>query len=208
MTSERQNEVGISMAGRPELTMTPQGGWLTGKILVAMPSMLDPRFEKTVVLMCSHGPEGAMGLVLNRLFGDLNFRGLLSQFDITLPLETPDRPVYYGGPVEPVRGFVLHSADYRQETTTTVTPEIGMTATVEILQAIANGTGPERSLLLLGYAGWAPGQLENEIQENGWLTVDPDDHLVFDEDIETKWNRALGKIGVSPMMLSADFGHA
>ena len=193
---------------RQESLRAPSGGWLTGKLLVAMPSMLDPRFEKTVVLMCSHGPEGSMGLVLNRLFGDLHFRGLLGQFNIELPHEAPDRPIYYGGPVEPVRGFVLHSSDYRQQTTTTVTPEIGMTATVETLQAIASGSGPESSLLLLGYAGWAAGQLEAEIQKNGWLAVDADEQLVFDGQIETKWNRALGKIGVSPMMLSADFGHA
>lgn len=183
-------------------------GWLTGQILVAMPAMLDPRFEKTVILMCSHGPEGAMGLVLNRLFGDLNFRGLLTQFGIDLPMGAPELPVYYGGPVEPVRGFVLHSSDYEKEATSTITPSINMTATVEVLKALAEGSGPERALLVLGYAGWAPGQLEAEIQANGWLTVEADDSLVFDQDIEMKWNRALGKLGVSPMMLSADFGHA
>jgi len=182
--------------------------WLTGQILVAMPSMLDPRFEKTTVLICSHGPEGAMGLVLNRLFGDVDFSGLLSQFGLKLGLGVPELPVYYGGPVEPVRGFVLHSGDYMKESTTQVTPTIHLTATIEILQALAEGQGPERALLVLGYAGWSPGQLEAEIQNNGWLTVEADDGLVFNYDIETKWNRALGKIGISPMMLSADFGHA
>lgn len=185
-----------------------QAGWLTGQILVAMPAMLDPRFDKTIVLICSHGPEGAMGLVLNRLFGDLSFEGLLTQFDLKLTPGVPEMPVFYGGPVEPVRGFVLHSSDYKKESTTEITPTINLTATVEILSGLAEGKGPDRALLVLGYAGWAPGQLESEIQNNGWLTVPADDGLVFDQDIEMKWNRALGKIGVSPMMLSADFGHA
>ncbi|MGE4351833.1 MAG: YqgE/AlgH family protein [Bdellovibrionales bacterium] len=182
--------------------------WLTGQILIAMPAMLDPRFEKTIVLVCSHGPEGAMGLVLNRLFGELNFKGLLSQFGLSLAPGVPEMPVYYGGPVEPVRGFVLHSNDYQKEATTVITPSIHLSATLEILECLAKGEGPERALLVLGYAGWAPGQLENEIQQNGWLTAPPDDELVFGPDTEVKWNRALGKIGVSPMMLSADFGHA
>ncbi|MDD3182145.1 MAG: YqgE/AlgH family protein [Alphaproteobacteria bacterium] len=183
-------------------------GWLTGQLLVAMPAMLDPRFERTVVLICSHGPEGAMGLVLNRMFGELDFAGLLAQFNLKLTPGVPELPVYYGGPVEPVRGFVLHSSDYQKESTTVITPSVNLTATVEILSSLAEGKGPDRALLVLGYAGWAPGQLEIEIQNNGWLTVPADDDLVFDGDIEVKWSRALGKIGVSPMMLSADFGHA
>lgn len=182
--------------------------WLTGQILVAMPSMLDQRFERTIVLICSHGPEGAMGLVLNRLYGDISFSGLLNQFNLPLGQGVRELPIYYGGPVEPVRGFVLHSADYESEATTKVTPDIGLTATMDILKNLSEGTGPSRSLLLLGYAGWAPGQLEAEIQSNGWLTVDADEALVFDYMTETKWNKALGKIGISPMSLSADFGHA
>lgn len=182
--------------------------WLTGQILVAMPSMLDPRFEKTTVLVCSHGPEGAMGLVLNRLYGDINFGGLLSQFGLSLRLGVPEIPVFYGGPVEPVRGFVLHSGDYKRESTTVITKDIHLTATIEILQALSEGQGPTQALLVLGYAGWSPGQLESEIQNNGWLTVEADNSLVFSHDVETKWDRALGKIGISPMMLSADFGHA
>lgn len=189
-------------------THIPPSGWLTGQILVAMPAMLDPRFEKTIVFMCTHGPEGAMGLVLNRLFGEMNLHGLLSQFNIAPPLGASDRPVYYGGPVEPVRGFVLHSSDYKRDATSIITSSIHLTATVEVLEALARGEGPEKALLLLGYAGWGAGQLENEIQNNGWLTVEPDDYLLFDPDIENKWNRALSKIGVSPMMLSSDFGHA
>jgi putative transcriptional regulator len=182
--------------------------WLTGQFLVAMPSMLDPRFEKSIIFMCSHGPEGAMGLVVNRLFGELNFKGLLAQFDIQPDLGVPDRLVHYGGPVDPVRGFVLHTSDYQKEGTTLVTPQLCLTATVEILEDLAKGRGPERSILLLGYAGWAPGQLEGELQGTGWLTVPADDSLLFDEDMDSKWKRALEKIGVSPTMLSSDIGHA
>ena len=182
--------------------------WLTGQMLIAMPAMLDPRFEKTVVLMCSHGPEGAMGLVINRLFGELNFRGLLNQFDIAMPPDLQERHVYYGGPVEPVRGFVLHSADFVRESTTIISPTLHLTATVEILQALADNQGPRQSLLVLGYAGWAPGQLEAEIQSNGWLTAPADLSIIFDEQTENKWSRALATLGVSPTMLSTDVGHA
>lgn len=183
-------------------------GWLTGQLLIAMPSMIDPRFEKTVLLMCSHGPEGAMGIVLNRLFGDLSFRGLLVQLNVTVGPATPDLPIHYGGPVDPVRGFVLHTADYKKTGTTEITPEISLTATVEILQALSDGEGPGRATLALGYAGWSPGQLEAEIQANGWLTAPADPDLVFDTDVENKWSRALKKIGVSPNMLATGAGHA
>jgi len=138
----------------------------------------------------------------------LNFRGLLSQFNLIPHPEAPDKPVHYGGPVEPVRGFVLHSPDFTSDMTTQVLPEISLTATVDILRTLAEDSGPERSLLVLGYAGWMPGQLEAEIQANGWLIVPADEDLVFDPDIENKWARALAKIGVSPTMLSSDFGHA
>lgn len=187
---------------------TESTGWLTGQLLVAMPTMLDPRFEKTVLLMCSHGPDGAMGLVLNRLFSDISFRGLLTQLNVEISPMTTDMSIHYGGPVDPIRGFVLHSLDYRRSGTTEITPSVGVTATVEILQALADGKGPARSTLALGYAGWAPGQLEAEIQANGWLTTPPDDDIVFDEAMESKWSRALAKIGVSPDVLVGDVGHA
>ncbi len=183
-------------------------GWLTGQLLIAMPSMIDPRFEKTVLLMCSHGPEGAMGIVLNRLFGDLSFRGLLAQLDVRVTPATPELPIHYGGPVDPVRGFVLHTTDYKRAGTTEIAPSVSLTATVEILQALSDGNGPSRATLALGYAGWSPGQLESEIQGNGWLTAPADADIIFDGDIETKWSRALAKIGVSPNMLATDTGHA
>ncbi|HBM91388.1 MAG TPA: YqgE/AlgH family protein [Rhodospirillaceae bacterium] len=182
--------------------------WLTGQFLIAMPAMRDPRFEKTVLLICSHGPEGAMGIVINRLFGELNFSGLLGQFDVDLPEDEPDRPVYYGGPVDPVRGFVLHSSDYKREGTNDVSSTVSLTSTIEILRDIAEGKGPDRSLMALGYAGWISGQLEAEIQANGWLTAPLDEDILFDTAIETKWERALSGIGVSPSLLVGDVGHA
>jgi len=185
-----------------------KGEWLTGKILVAMPSMLDPRFDKTIILICSHSPDGAMGLVLNRMFAEVNFKGLLNQFDITFSKEAKEKEIYYGGPVEPIRGFVLHSSEYTEESTTKITPTISLTATIEVLEALAKGQGPKDSLLMLGYAGWAPEQLEKEIQSNGWLVVPENKELIFNERYEYKWKKALSTIGVSPDMLSTDVGHA
>ena len=183
-------------------------GWLTGQFLIAMPTMKDPRFEKTVLLICSHGPEGAMGIVVNRLFGDLNFSGLLKQFEVSLSEDTPDSFVHYGGPVDPVRGFVLHSAEYKSDGTNAVSGDVSLTATVEVLRDIATGVGPLRSFTALGYAGWGAGQLETEIQTNGWLTASLDEDILFDEDIATKWPRTYAKLGVSLDSLVSDVGHA
>lgn len=190
------------------MKQTGAGGWLTGQLLVAMPGLTDPRFEKTVSLVCSHGPDGAMALVLNRMFGELTLRGLIEQFNLTLGKNAPDPHVFYGGPVEPVRGFILHSGSYRREGTNVITPEISLTATVEILRDMAEGKGPTRSFVALGYAGWGPGQLESEMQANGWLTAPLDEDIVFDGNLETKWARALARIGVAPSALVGDFGHA
>lgn len=189
-------------------TMEGEGEWLTGKMLVAMPNMLDPRFEKSIIFICSHSPDGAMGLVINRLFGEVNFQGLLDQFDVRLTEGAQDKPVLCGGPVEPIRGFVLHSADYNEEATTSITPDISLTATVDVLKSLAIGQGPAKSVVLLGYAGWMPGQLETEIQSNGWLIAPADNEIIFNENYEGKWESALNKIGVAPSMLSTDVGHA
>jgi putative transcriptional regulator len=183
-------------------------GWLTGRMLVAMPSMADPRFARTVIYLCSHGPEGAMGLVLNRIYGDLNFRGLLDQMNITLAPDAPDLPVHFGGPVEPARGFVLHTADYGLEGTMPVSGNFALTATIEILKALAEGRGPQRALLALGYAGWGAGQLDEELQTNGWLVAEGDEKLVFDTASDSKWDKVLAGLGVSPLTLSGDVGHA
>jgi putative transcriptional regulator len=182
--------------------------YLVGQLLVAMPGMPDTRFAKTVIYMCAHNAEGAMGLVVNRSLDALSFPDLLDQLDIDTSAMTEHVDVHFGGPVETGRGFVLHSPDYLQEGTMVVADGIALTATVEILKAIASGKGPRRHLLALGYAGWGPGQLDSEIKANGWLSVGADDGLVFDADLNTKWDRAMAKLGIDPRMLSDAAGHA
>ena len=182
---------------------------LAGQLLVAMPHMQDPRFARSVVYLCAHSEEaGAMGLVVNKLLGSLTMDELFQQLDIEPSRFSKARPVHFGGPVEAGRGFVLHSADYHEDASLVVGDNIAITATLEILRAIGRGEGPQKSLLALGYAGWAPGQLDAEIQANGWLSVAPDDAIVFDPDHDSKWQRALAKIGVDMTMLSSEAGHA
>jgi len=183
-------------------------GWLTGKFLVAMPGMADPRFTRAVIYICSHGPSGAMGLVVNRLFGEADFPMLLEQLNIESSSITPDIPVQFGGPVEMGRGFVLHSGEYLREGTTRIDDAVAVTATIEIIQDIAGGKGPARALMVLGYAGWGGGQLEEELKSNGWLTVGADEDILFSNDLDSKWERAMAKIGISPAMLSDTQGHA
>jgi putative transcriptional regulator len=182
---------------------------LVGQLLVAMPTMTDPRFAKSVIYMCAHSSEGAMGLVVNRMFDALTFPALLEQLGIDVPRAIAE-PIHvlFGGPVETGRGFVLHSPDYRRDGTLVVDDGVALTATIDILRAIASGTGPRRHLLALGYAGWGPGQLDSEFRSNGWLSVDADDDLVFDPHLETKWGRAMAKLGIDPRMLSDTAGHA
>ena len=192
------------------------GPYLTGQLLIAMPTMPDIRFARSVVYLCAHSEEGAMGLVVNQAFDAIDFPGLLKQ----LGIETEDSDhaknhvqdqairVQFGGPVEQGRGFVLHSADYVQESTMVVDDQVALTATVDILQSIATGKGPSKRLLALGYAGWGPGQLDDEILKNGWLTVESDPALLFNTDLDGKWEKALDKIGIRPEMLSDTAGHA
>lgn len=181
---------------------------LMGNLLIAMPSIQDPRFEKSVIYMCAHSAEGAMGLVVNRVLDSLSFPDLLEQLGIESRGLDDGIHVHFGGPVESGRGFVLHSADYMQDASLMVDDDIALTATLDILRAIAAGTGPRQSLLALGYAGWGPGQLDLEIKSNGWLHVHPDADLVFGRDLASKWERAVRKIGIDPRMLSEDAGHA
>ena len=182
---------------------------LTGELLVAMPQMMDPRFARSVVYICAHSEEaGAMGLVVNKLIASLTMDELFAHLKLEPSEVGRSRPVHFGGPVEPGRGFVLHTADYREEATLPVSEEFAVTATLDILRAIGRGEGPRRNLLALGYAGWAPGQLDAEIQANGWLSVEADAELVFDDDDDGKWQRALAKLGVDLTMLSTDAGHA
>ena len=182
---------------------------LSGKLLIAMPGMGDPRFEKSVVFLCAHSADGAMGLIVNKPAPDLSFSNLLRQLKIARSDRSRDIRVHFGGPVEHGRGFVLHSGDYAgSEATLRVDPRFGMTATIDILEAIAKGDGPRESLLALGYAGWGPGQLETEILSNGWLTCDSDPDLVFSPDNTGKWTAALRTLGIDPLGLSASAGRA
>lgn len=190
------------------MTQTPEMD-LTGKLLIAMPGMGDPRFEQSVVFMCAHSPEGAMGLIINKPTEDLHLSDLVEQLEIGDGSCRGDRVVHFGGPVEPGRGFVLHTADYVSDISTLqVDDRFGMTATLDVLEALATETGPSRAIMALGYSGWGPGQLESEILSNGWLTADASAELVFDVADPAKWEATLRTLGVDPLTLSAAAGHA
>jgi putative transcriptional regulator len=201
----------------------PQGGndeegqgYLDGQLLIAMPVMEDERFARAVIYVCAHSSEGAMGIILNRPAGSIDFSELLVQLDIidntnqiVLPTLAETMKVMRGGPVETGRGFVLHSSDFFiKNATLPIDDGVCLTATLDILKAIARGDGPRHAILALGYAGWAPGQLETEIQENGWLHCPADAELIFGRDVEEKYERALQKLGIELAMLSNEAGHA
>ncbi|MEM9224807.1 MAG: YqgE/AlgH family protein [Pseudomonadota bacterium] len=195
--------------------MTATEGYLEGNCLIAMPQMGDPRFERAVVFMCAHSADGAMGIIVNKPAKHISFVDLLTQLnvieedDIRVSEAALRVPVHAGGPVETGRGFVLHTSDFRLNEATLETPgDVCLTATVEILRAIARGSGPSQALLALGYAGWAPGQLEQEINNNGWLHCEADHDLLFAPDLDTKYERAMGKLGFDPRLLSSTAGHA
>ena len=187
---------------------------LEGKLLLAMPTISDQNFGRSVVFMCSHSKQGAMGFVINKpapltVFSDLIEKTDLGDKTLTIAPNVLSMPIRLGGPVETYRGFVLHSGDYpAADTSLKIAGGYAVSATIDILRDIALGQGPGKRLITLGYAGWAPGQLENEIQHNGWLHCDPDDHLVFGENLERKYAEAMKKLGVDPRMLSAEAGHA
>lgn len=190
-------------------------GYLEGQILLAMPGMTDSRFDRSAIYVCTHTVEGAMGLVINKASENIDFQGLLSQLDVEydriadrLHSHLDDVMVQAGGPVEVGRGFILHSADYVHDSTLIVSETIALTATVDILAAIACNTGPQDFLVALGYTGWGPQQLEEEIQGNSWLNIEADEELVFRTDLELKWPRAMAKIGVDITMLSSECGRA
>lgn len=194
----------------------PGRGYLDGQFLIAMPGMQDTRFARSVVYLCAHSSDGAMGIMINQPAPQITFRDLLIQLniipegtEIRLPGTAGRMQVHRGGPVETGRGFVLHSSDYFIENSTLPIDEhVCLTATLEILKAIAVGTGPQNAMLALGYAGWAPGQLETEIQSNGWLHCPATPELIFDADLDGKYVRALGTIGIDPSRLSGEAGHA
>lgn len=185
-------------------------------MLIAMPTMMDERFARSVIYVCAHSTEGAMGIVVNHPARNINFPDLLVQLEvipaadlIQLPPQAGTVKVLKGGPVETGRGFVLHTSDFFIEDSTLPIDEgVCLTATLDILKAIARGGGPSNAVLALGYAGWAAGQLENEIQENGWLHCAGDPELIFGTDTEAKYSKALDKIGINPAMLSSEAGHA
>lgn len=184
-------------------------GNLTGKLLLAMPGMGDPRFYHSVVFMCAHDEKGAMGLVINHSFLNLNLGQLFEHLHMTAQENAPVTvPVLTGGPVETGRGFLLHTLDFRQADTLEVSPGFGVTGTVDALKTISSGRGPRDFLFLLGYAGWDAGQLEQEIQGNTWMVTEADHNLIFSTSIEEKWDRAMGRIGVDPSMLSSAAGRA
>jgi putative transcriptional regulator len=185
-----------------------EDGYLTGQFLIAMPQMADPRFARAVIYLCAHTADGAMGLVINRKIDGITFPGLLKQLEIEVPDADDQIRVMFGGPVEMGRGFVLHSQDYLKDSTLLIGERVGLTATMDILKDMAKGEGPKRCLLALGYSGWAPGQLDHEIQANGWLHAPADENLIFGDDAGSKWDRALGILGISAALLSGDAGHA
>lgn len=181
---------------------------LTGQLLVAMPSMGDDRFAQTVIYVCAHTPEAAMGIIVNRPLMRPSFDDLLRQLDIA-PIPPARRiRVCAGGPVEDSRGFVLHTDDWSSEGSLRVSDHLTLTASLDVLKAIASGGGPRAGVLALGYAGWGPGQLDDEFQRNAWLSVPADEDLVFDADDGSKWRRALAKLKIDPLLLSGDAGHA
>lgn len=210
MRSRTDHDHATSPEGAPAAT------YLDGQLLVAMPGMADERFARSVIYLCAHSAEGAMGIIVNKAAADLNMPDLLVQLDIIgqadairLPNRVGHMPVLMGGPVESSRGFVLHSPDFHIDQSTLLIDEgICLTATVEILRAIAAGTGPASAVLALGYAGWQAGQLESEIQANGWLHCPADPELIFNAALDTKYDRALRAIGIEPAMLSMSAGHA
>ena len=181
---------------------------LCGHFLVAMPGMIDPRFSETVIYLCIHNADGAMGLVVNRPLEREGFSMLLKRLSIEAVEPSSGINIFSGGPVEVDRGFILHSLEYIKKTTISVDDKIGLTATIDIIQDIALGSGPKKSLVILGYAGWGAGQLEEEVKRNGWLHVEGDSEILFNIEPEKKWKYAISKIGIDPVMLSSDIGHA
>ncbi|MEO3386097.1 YqgE/AlgH family protein [Mesorhizobium sp. CAU 1741] len=193
---------------------TAQRGFLDDQFLIAMPGMKDERFARSVIYVCAHSEEGAMGLIINQvqqmLFPDLLVQlGVLEESQaIRLPARARDLVIRHGGPVDRSRGFVLHSDDYMVESSMPVSGEICLTATVDILRAISDGSGPRHALMALGYSGWGAGQLEHEITENGWLTCPASIDMLFNHEIDRVYDRILASLGIDPAHLSIQAGHA
>lgn len=182
---------------------------LTGKLLLAMPGMGDPRFSKAVIFICSHDGEGSMGLIINYPLPHLTLGQMFEQLNMTADATAPvSLPVLSGGPVEPSRGFMLHTSDFMQPDTISVLGKFGVSGTLDALKAAASGIGPKEMIFMLGYSGWGAGQLDQELQENAWMVTESDHELLFNTPLEDKWTRAMGRIGVNPSMLSSASGRA
>ncbi|QAY78670.1 YqgE/AlgH family protein [Sphingosinicella sp. BN140058] len=184
-----------------------QAPFLTGQLLLAMPGIGDPRFEKAVIAMCVHDENGALGIGLGRIVPRITFHGLLKQLDIA-PGAAPDVAIHLGGPVEPQRGFLLHSLDWGGQESIQVGHRWALTATLDILKAIAEGKGPKRWIAALGYAGWGAGQLEQELCGNGWFSTAGSDDLLYDCDVDNRWSAGFKSAGIDPRLLTVDFGTA
>jgi putative transcriptional regulator len=183
--------------------------FLEGKLLIALPGMSDPRFERSLIYMCAHSNTGAMGLIVNKPIEGLNFQELIRRLELPVSERTPNSAILFGGPVETNRGFVLHSGEYEgADSTLPISADVSLTATLDILRAISEGHGPQQALFALGYAGWGPGQIEAEIQANGWVHCDADKSLIFSDDMDSKWSVALGTLGIDMSALSAHAGRA
>jgi len=185
--------------------------FLSGKLLLAMPGMADPRFDRAVIAVCVHDENGAVGIGIGHKRAGMRFRSLLKQLDVDAG-EAPDGPVHHGGPVEPNRGFVLHSTDWGGQDTLQVNGaggvQFGMTGTIDVLRAIAEGRGPSRWVVALGYAGWGEGQLDEEMTRHGWFAVDATEELVFETPADERWMAAFKAAGVDPRLLSSETGAA
>jgi putative transcriptional regulator len=197
------------MTGTKDPRVDNGESFLEGKLLIAMPGMADPHFEKSVIFMCAHSAEGAMGIMINKAVDGLSFHDLMEKLELRVTPATPNFPILYGGPVETGRGFVLHSGDYESsEATLPVSEDVSLTATLDILRAMAEGRGPQHAIFALGYAGWTAGQIEDEIRRNGWIHCDSDPELLFAAGLDAKWSTALRKLGIDASGLSAHAGHA
>lgn len=185
----------------------PEQLTLTGQILLAMPGIGDPRFDQAAIMLCMHDAGGALGIGIGRTLANFDLHQLLSQLDIA-PGKAPLAPIHYGGPVDPQRGFVLHSPEWEGEDTLTVTEALALTTTLDVLRAIADGSGPERWLVALGYAGWAAGQLDEELRRHGWFHVETGSDLVFDGDSDDRWSRAFASVGIDSRLLATSSGRA
>lgn len=210
MLARRDGRSQIGRMPKPtkRLDDAPADAFLTGQLLIAMPAMGDSRFAQSVIYLCAHTADGAMGIVVNRPLQKPSFEALLRQLGVAPTPPARQIMLCQGGPVENARGFVLHTTDWTGEGSLRVTDSTALTASLDVLKAIAEGGGPREGLLALGYAGWGPGQLDTEIQQNAWLSVPADDTLVFDGDFDTKWRRAFAKLKIDPLLLSDVAGHA